>query len=101
MTEYQDITLKTQDGRTIYFPRDYQYVRYATVVCRQAVSRIVELRHVIDDLVNQNEISPVARKKLEKYLAPVVMEEKFMSGKTVDAHNAIVELIEGNLVENC
>lgn len=99
MTEYKDITLKTTDGRTIYFPRDYQYVRYATVACRQVVSRIVELRHFVDDLVDEGEISQEVRRKLEKYLAPVVMEERFMTGKTIDAHNAIVELIEMNPVE--
>lgn len=96
MTEYQDITLKTADGRTIYFPRDYQYIRYAPVVCREVVTRIVQLRFLIEDLVSQGEISPFARTELEDYLAPVVMEDKFMSGKTLDVHNAIVELIENN-----
>lgn len=96
MTDYQSITIKTEDGRTIYFPRDYQFVRYAGTAACQVVSRIVELRVFLEQEKSNGGISEEIYRKFQKFVKPVVMEEKFLSSNLVTVHNAIVELIEQN-----
>lgn len=101
MTDYQDITLKTQDGRTIYFPRDYQFVRYAGTAACMVVSRIVELRAFLEQEKSNGGISEEVYRKFQKFARPVVMEEKFMKSNILEVHKGIKRLIEENPVENC
>ena len=99
-SEYQNITIKDENGKVLYFPRDYQYIRYAPAACCQVISRIVELRNFLNKSLKDRKISDEVYRMLQPFVQPVVMEEKFLSGKLVDIDEAIKELIEKNPSKN-
>ena len=92
--DYSDITIKDKFGRTLYFPRDYQFIRYAPAACCQVVARITQLRDFLNKALKEEKIDVETYKMLQPFVAPVVMEKDFLSGKIVEVHGAIEELIK-------
>ena len=91
---YEEITLKTIDGTTVYWPKGDMSRLVPAAVCGLA-TQILELRSFIKNNKDKiNKIDPTLLIKLEKIARPIPFESSFLSGKIEEVHNKIVEIGE-------
>jgi len=97
--EYKSITIKDSHGRDLYFPREYQLMRYAgAAVCRVA-SQTFAFRHFLEQLRGEKKISEEIYAVLKPFAAQIPCEEEFRSGKIIAVNDALIKLIRENLDE--
>lgn len=93
---YEEVHLKTIDGRNVYWPKG-DMTRLAPAAVCSVASRMVSLRDWLKKLPPNtlDGIPILERKELEKLITkPISFEAQFLSGKSIEVHNAIKELGE-------
>jgi hypothetical protein len=86
--EYKDVHVTTDDGRSIYWPKE-DMTRYAPATVCQIMLRIQQLRDFIKK--NGDTLTVSQRQDLERIARHVPLEEEFCSGSSIRLHNAIKE----------
>ena len=83
----EEITIRTDDGRTLYWPEG-NMGRLAPAAFCGIAARIVKLRELLP------EFPPEVQAKLAKLVTPLPFEEALLSGKMDKVHEAIKALGE-------
>lgn len=92
MTDYSDITLKLENNRTAYIPSELQVLRLAPACLAQLYKRILDSRALLEQLLAEDKISIQAARRFDPIVKQLPLEERILSGKIIEIHNAILEM---------